>query len=233
MAKQDEMTSETKQQQPPPLIGIDQLEINECIGAGGFGKVYKGYWRRNADEQAGRAQSQSRQLVAIKQARIEANHGDVHSLSLIRQSVCNEANVLQMLRHVNIIELKGYCLVDSPSPPLGVVCNSTSNSTASPPTVAPFYALVMEYAPGGSLQRLLSARRLGLPPYILINWAAQVARGMLYLHNANVIHRDLKSSNILLSADACSGEHRLTDIVLKLTDFGLARDADHQQQQQQ
>ena len=53
---------------------------------------------------------------------------------------------------------------------------------------------------------------------------------MQYLHEHSlpnrvpIIHRDLKSSNILLSEDALTGEHRLGDIILKLTDFGLARE---------
>jgi serine/threonine protein kinase len=53
---------------------------------------------------------------------------------------------------------------------------------------------------------------------------------MFYLHEqalpnrVPVIHRDLKSSNILLSEDASKNEHRLSDIILKLTDFGLARE---------
>ena len=53
---------------------------------------------------------------------------------------------------------------------------------------------------------------------------------MFYLHEQAlpnripVIHRDLKSSNILLSEDASKNEHRLSDIILKLTDFGLARE---------
>ena len=111
-----------------------------------------------------------------------------------------------MLRHPNIIQLKGICFQE------------------------PHFCLVMEYAKGGSLGRLLSVRKIGFPPYILIKWALQVSHGMFYLHEqalpnrVPIIHRDLKSSNILLSEDALSGEHRLGDIILKLTDFGLARE---------
>jgi serine/threonine protein kinase len=60
----------------------------------------------------------------------------------------------------------------------------------------PNLCLVMEYARGGTLNRALTGRRI--PPHILVNWAVQIARGMLYLHEEAVvpiIHRDLKSSN--------------------------------------
>lgn len=41
----------------------------------------------------------------------------------------------------------------------------------------------------------------------------QILRGILYIHSANVIHRDLKPNNILLNKN-CD---------LKICDFGLAR----------
>lgn len=98
----------------------------------------------------------------------------------------------------------------------------------------------MEYAKGGSLGRLLSVRKIGFPPFILIKWALQVSQGMFYLHEqalllpsrTPIIHRDLKSSNILLSEDVgplvgvggAAAEHHLAEVQLKLTDFGLARE---------
>jgi serine/threonine protein kinase len=60
----------------------------------------------------------------------------------------------------------------------------------------PKFCLVMEYATGGSLNRVLSGRKI--PPDVLVDWAIQIAEGMNYLHNdapISVIHRDLKSSN--------------------------------------
>lgn len=128
------------------------------------------------------------------------------NLAKIQQNVLQEAKLFWMLRHPNIIQLKGICFEK------------------------PHFCLIMEYAKGGSLGRLLSVRKLGFPPYILIKWALQVSNGMQYLHEHSltnrvpIIHRDLKSSNILLSEDALNGEHRLGDIILKLTDFGLARE---------
>jgi serine/threonine protein kinase len=94
-----------------------------------------------------------------------------------------------MLRHPNVLALRGVCLRQ------------------------PHLCLVLEFARGGALNRALAhaaaatapdprapgprrARRI--PPHVLVNWAVQIARGMLYLHEeafVPILHRDLKSSN--------------------------------------
>ncbi|XP_017064377.1 mitogen-activated protein kinase kinase kinase isoform X2 [Drosophila eugracilis] len=131
--------------------------------------------------------------VAIK---IAHQTGD-DDMQRMRDNVLQEAKLFWALKHENIAALRGVCLNTK-------LC------------------LVMEYARGGSLNRILAGK---IPPDVLVNWAIQIARGMNYLHNEapmSIIHRDLKSSNVLIY-EAIEGNH-LQQKTLKITDFGLARE---------
>ncbi|KAF9975957.1 hypothetical protein BGZ73_000183 [Actinomortierella ambigua] len=70
--------------------------------------------------------------------------------------------------------------------------------------------LVMDYADGGSLQRAIKRRRLGWPDRMRI--AQEIIQGLAYIHHENILHRDLKSANVLLTRH----------MEVKLCDFGLA-----------
>ncbi|CAD8180500.1 unnamed protein product [Paramecium pentaurelia] len=81
--------------------------------------------------------------------------------------------------------------------------------------------IVTEYCAGGTLFDLLHKKK-----HLDINWqlrvkmAIQIADGMLHLHKLNppLIHRDLKSLNILL--EYIYDQNRIN---IKIADFGLAR----------
>ncbi|XP_028325138.1 mitogen-activated protein kinase kinase kinase 21 [Gouania willdenowi] len=165
----------------PVKIPFSELVLEEIIGVGGFGKVYRGTWKD--------------QEVAVKAARQDPDEDITATAGGVKQ----EAKLFSMLQHANIIKLEGVCLEE------------------------PNLCLVMEYARGGTLNRVLTGRRI--PPHILVNWAVQIARGMHYLHEEAVvpiIHRDLKSSNILLLETIENDD--IGRKTLKITDFGLARE---------
>lgn len=103
-----------------------------------------------------------------------------------------EVEVLGSVSHDNIIQLYGMCV--------GVEC-----------------MIVMELATQGSLYHLLHKRSdLGYSREHMIVWWAEIADAVAYLHNHKpkpIIHRDLKSSNILLK-----------DTHIRICDFGTACD---------
>ncbi|XP_029983054.1 mitogen-activated protein kinase kinase kinase 9 [Sphaeramia orbicularis] len=169
----------------PPLhlleIDFSELTLEEIIGVGGFGKVYRAVWQGTE--------------VAVKAARRDPDEEVEQTLESVRQ----EAKLFAMLNHPNIMALLGVCLQE------------------------PNLCLVMEFARGGPLNRALAGKRI--PPCTLVDWAVQIARGMHYLHNqaiVPIIHRDLKSSNILILERVEMED--LSNKTLKITDFGLARE---------
>ena len=74
-----------------------------------------------------------------------------------------------------------------------------------------FYA--MELVEGGSVEEYLKKKKR-LPWEEAVEFTMQVAKALEHAHEAGVIHRDLKPANLLMT----------TSNVIKLTDFGIARD---------
>lgn len=71
--------------------------------------------------------------------------------------------------------------------------------------------IVMEYVKGKTLKDYLREHG-ALEPQTVIHIMTQLAEGVLYAHQNNIIHRDLKSQNIMITDDQ----------VVKITDFGIA-----------
>ena len=74
--------------------------------------------------------------------------------------------------------------------------------------------IFMEYAVGGSLTSLVKACSARLSEAVAAQCIRQMLCGLAFLHENNVVHRDIKGENVLLDSEGC----------IKLADFGCARD---------
>lgn len=109
---------------------------------------------------------------------------------LISEMIRNELEVHGKLRHTNIVSLFGVCYMKAN------------------------VSLIMEYMSQGSLYDVFNVQKKKLDWSVRLKIARDIAVGVNFLHTSNpqVIHRDLKSLNILLDNQMCA----------KLADFGLA-----------
>lgn len=103
------------------------------------------------------------------------------------QRAINEARIQQGLRHPNIVEF--YEQVEWDNRP----------------------CLVMEYVEGVTLAEQL--KRGAMPVAQALAVFSQIVSAVAYIHDHDIVHRDIKASNIHLTPDGCA----------KLLDFGIAK----------
>ncbi|XP_024542974.1 serine/threonine-protein kinase-like protein At3g51990 [Selaginella moellendorffii] len=123
-------------------------------------------------------------LVAVKRSSLaRKNSQDDNPLD-------NELEILSKIRSTRLVNLVGY---------------SRDNKET---------VLVVDYMANGTLHDILHCRNEPLSWSIRVQVALQIAKGLRALHSASppVIHRDIKSSNVLIDADWNA----------RLADFGLA-----------
>nr|ASM47247.1 lysm-containing receptor kinase 21 [Parasponia rugosa] len=123
--------------------------------------------------------------------------GEVYAIKKMNWNACEELKILQMVNHGNLVKLEGFCI-----DPLNANCY-----------------LIYEYVEYGSLDLWLHENENENGK---LNWktrlriAVDVANGLQYIHEhtrPRVVHKDIKSSNILLDANMRA----------KIANFGLAK----------
>ena len=75
-----------------------------------------------------------------------------------------------------------------------------------------FYYICMEYIEGESLKEIIE-KKGPLPPETAADFAIQISNALLTAHKNNLIHRDIKPQNILITPEG----------KVKVTDFGIAK----------
>ncbi|CAN7033361.1 unnamed protein product [Brassica rapa subsp. trilocularis] len=100
-----------------------------------------------------------------------------------------EVYIMRKVRHKNVVQFIGAC------------------------TRSPNLCIVTEFMARGSIYDFLHKQKGVFKLQSLLKVALDVSKGMNYLHQNNIIHRDLKTANLLMD------EHD----VVKVADFGVAR----------
>ncbi|XP_065855493.1 serine/threonine-protein kinase STY17 [Euphorbia lathyris] len=100
-----------------------------------------------------------------------------------------EVYIMRKIRHKNVVQFIGAC------------------------TRPPNLCIVTEFMARGSIYDFLHKHKGMFKLPSLIKVATDVSRGMSYLHQNNIIHRDLKTANLLMDENE----------VVKVADFGVAR----------
>ncbi|XP_018809540.2 L-type lectin-domain containing receptor kinase IX.1-like [Juglans regia] len=133
--------------------------------------------------------SESNTEIAVKRVSKGSKQG--------KKEYISEVRIISRLRHRNLVQLIGWCHEQGE------------------------FLLVYEYMPNGSLDSHLFRGKIMLTWPVRHKIALGLASSLLYLHEEweqCVVHRDIKSSNIMLDANFNA----------KLGDFGLARLVDHE-----
>ncbi|CAI9769782.1 unnamed protein product [Fraxinus pennsylvanica] len=123
------------------------------------------------------------QEVAIKILKAERLNTE------LQKEFAQEVYIMRKVRHKNVVQFIGAC------------------------TKPPNLCIVTEFMSGGSVYDYLHKQKGTFRLPSLLKVAIDVSKGMNYLHQNNIIHRDLKAANLLMDENE----------VVKVADFGVAR----------
>ncbi|CAF0753188.1 unnamed protein product [Brachionus calyciflorus] len=131
------------------------------------------------------------EIVAVKQIQMDEIISEKAKKDY--EQVKQEIEILQRIDHINIVKLKGSFLN----------CNLVS--------------ILMDLISGGTIENLLK----NFGPFeenIIKIYSKQIVEALRYLHFSNVVHRDIKGRNIMVTNNG----------IIKLIDFGCSKQLNNQ-----
>lgn len=177
-----EMTRAVEERARKYKVEVPPYEFVELIGKGSFGRVFKS--RRTSDKS----------LVAVKVI-------DVDSADYKMSADQKDQAIKDFFNEISVMRT----LKDSKAKNINVI-HDTFNFHSQ-------LWIISDYCPGGSVHTLMRAfKGSGLEEKYLIPIARELAVAVKYVHEAGIIHRDIKCGNILITEDGR----------LQLCDFGVS-----------
>ena len=181
------------------LLQKGKYKLKQVIGQGGFGITYKGIWHTEVKGSLGAMRTEV--PVCIKEYffkdycvrdaysfRVKV-HSDTGKLLFdkFKEKLIKEAKILSEVHHpyiVNVLEV------------------FEENNTAY---------IAMEYIAGNSLKDKLAKEGM-LPEAEVLRYIHQIGEALQFVHQKNILHLDIKPSNILIDKDNT-----------RLIDFGVSK----------
>ncbi|KAH6757030.1 Protein kinase superfamily protein [Perilla frutescens var. hirtella] len=174
-------------------IDPSKLIIKSVLARGTFGTVHRGVY--------------DGQDVAVKLLDWgEEGHRTEAEIASLRAAFTQEVAVWHKLDHPNVTKFIGATMGSS-----GLNIQTETGQIGMPSNIC---CVVVEYLPGGALKSyLIKNRRKKLAFKVVVQMALDLARGLSYLHSQKIVHRDVKTENMLLDKTR----------TVKIADFGVAR----------